>query len=231
MADLVLYGSPISPFVRKAEFLMRAKGLEFESENVNVMGMPAWFLEISPARRIPVLRDRRIGTEGVPGTIPDSSAICGFLEQLAPTPSFYPEGAYDRGRALWYEEYADTELAGLAGMGIFRPLMFPRFQGGESDLDTARATFNDKLPAKLDYLEKSLDGRDCLVGGGPTIADVAVVCILSQIALVALLPDAARWPSLMALYERISTMPAMAANLETCGRMLGKALPEKFDLS
>ncbi|MDZ7827857.1 MAG: glutathione S-transferase family protein [Gammaproteobacteria bacterium] len=122
-------------------------------------------MEISPARRIPVLRDRRIGTEGVPGTIPDSSAICGFLEQLEPSPSFYPQAAYERGRALWYEEDADTELAGLAGMGIFRPLMFPRFQGGESDLDTARATFRDKLPAKLDYLEGSLDGRECLVGG------------------------------------------------------------------
>lgn len=231
MADLVLYGSPISPFVRKAEFLLRAKGLEFESENVNVLGMPDWFLEISPARRIPVLRDRRIGSEGVAGTIPDSSAICGFLEQLEPSPAFYPERAHDRGRSLWYEEYADTELAGLAGMGIFRPLMFPRMQGGESDLDTARATFNDKLPAKLDYLEGSLDGREYLVGDSLSIADVSVVCILSQISLVAHMPDAARWPSLMALYERVSTQPAMAANLETCARMLGKVVPEKFDLS
>ncbi|TVS17808.1 MAG: glutathione S-transferase family protein [Gammaproteobacteria bacterium] len=231
MSDLVVYGSPLSPFVRKVEVLLREKGLEFESENVNVIGMPDWFAEISPARRIPVLRDRSIGAEGVAGTIPDSSAICAFLERKAPEPAFYPDDAYTLGRALWFEEYADAELAGLTGAGIFRPLMFPRFQGKDSDVDTARATFNEKLPPKLDYLEQSLDGRDYLHGDGPTIGDVAVVCVLSQIDVVAGMPDPKRWPAVAALYKRISERPSMATNLATCAKMLARALPEKFDLS
>ncbi len=231
MSDLVVYGSPLSPFVRKVEILLREKGLDFESENVNVIGMPDWFAEISPARRIPVLRDRSIGAEGVAGTIPDSSAICAFLERKAPKPAFYPDAAYDLGRALWFEEFADSELAGLTGGGIFRPLIFPRFQGKESDVDTARATFNEKLPPKLDYLEQSLDGRDYLIGDGPTIGDVAVVCVLSQIDVVAGMPDPKRWPGVAAHYKRISERPSMAANLATCAKMLARALPEKFDLS
>jgi len=72
---LILYGAPLSPFVRKAEVVLREKGIPFESESVNILPMPDWFKAISPARRIPVLRDTSIGTEGRAGTLPDSSAI------------------------------------------------------------------------------------------------------------------------------------------------------------
>lgn len=69
MADLILYGAPLSPFVRKTEVALREKGLDYELESVNIIPMPEWFQEISPARRISVLRDRRVGTEGIAGTL------------------------------------------------------------------------------------------------------------------------------------------------------------------
>ncbi|MDH3641655.1 MAG: glutathione S-transferase N-terminal domain-containing protein, partial [Gammaproteobacteria bacterium] len=69
MTDLVIYGTPVSPFVRKVEAVLRTQGVAYDFENINIMDMPDWFLEISPARRIPVLRDRSVGREGVPGTI------------------------------------------------------------------------------------------------------------------------------------------------------------------
>ena len=74
--SLILYGLPLSPFYRKVEMCLREKDIPFEAEAVNILPMPDWFKEISPAKRIPVLRDTEIGKEGVPGTIPDSSAIC-----------------------------------------------------------------------------------------------------------------------------------------------------------
>jgi glutathione S-transferase len=40
--------------VRKAHALLREKGATFELESVNIMPMPDWFKEISPARHIPV---------------------------------------------------------------------------------------------------------------------------------------------------------------------------------
>ena len=91
---LILYGAPLSPFVRKADALLREKGAPFELESVNIMPMLDWFKEISPARRIPVLRDTDIGEEGPPGTIPDSSAICAYVEQKFPEPAFYPADPY-----------------------------------------------------------------------------------------------------------------------------------------
>jgi glutathione S-transferase len=193
--------------------------------------MPEWFQEISPARRIPVLRDRRHGTQGPAGTIPDSSAICAYAERLAPEPRLYPEDPFEHGRAVWIEEYADSELAGVAGLGVFRPIMFPRFQGKESDLDTARSTWNDKLPRYFDYLESVLDGGEHFVGDAFSIADLAVACQLTQLDLVVGPPDANRWPALAGHLEGAKARPSFQGNLEACGKMLARVLPEKVDLS
>jgi glutathione S-transferase len=231
MSDLVIYGSPLSPFVRKAEVALTEKGLDYELESVSIMPMPDWFQEISPARRIPVLRDLRYGTEGRAGTIPDSSAICAYVERLAPKPRLYPEDPFEHGRAVWIEEFADSELAGVAGLGVFRPIVFPRFQGKESDLDAARNTWNDKLPRYFDYLESVLDGRDHFVGNAFSIADLAVGCQLTQLDLVVGPPDANRWPALVKHLEAAKARPGFQGNLETCSKLLARLLPEKANLS
>ncbi|MDZ7684725.1 MAG: glutathione S-transferase family protein [Gammaproteobacteria bacterium] len=145
MTDLVVYGTPVSPFVRKVEVVLKNQGAEYELEMINIMAMPDWFLEISPAKRIPVLRDRTVGEEGIAGTIADSSAICLYLDRKLDA-GLYGASAFEAGRAAWIEEYADTELAGVVGMHVFRPILFPRMAGKESDLDAARMGFNEMLP-------------------------------------------------------------------------------------
>ena len=229
MADILLYGSPLSPFFRKAEFLLRSKGVAFDTENVPVLGMPDWYVALNPGRRIPTLRDRTLGGEGPAGTIPDSSAMCAFIDKKYPEPSFYPEDPFTLGRALWFEEFADTDLAGIVGSGIFRPIMFPRFQGQESDLATAKASAVEKLPEKLAYLDSVLAAGPYLGGETLTIGDVAVASVFAQYALVAQLPKG--FPHFRAFYERMTALPALAENLALCRKMLSKALPEPLDLS
>lgn len=218
--SLILYGAPLSPFVRKADALMREKGIEFELESVNIMPMPDWFKEISPARRIPVLRDTSIGTEGPLGTIPDSSAICAYLERKHPEPALYPEDPYEYGRALWYEEYCDSELSAQIGLGIFRPIQFNRFSGKEPDVETAKKTWNEKLPRYFDYLEGELDGREFLVGTRLSIADLALGCSLMQLDFVAGLPPAGRWPGLAAFAERMKARPSFQPCLAICHKIV-----------
>lgn len=231
---LVLYGAPLSPFVRKVEVVLREKGVEFESESVNILPMPDWFKEISPARRIPVLRDRSVGTEGRAGTIPDSSAICGFLEKKHPSPPLYPSEPFAHGRALWLEEWADSELAQAIGLGIFRPLMFPRFQKQPPDVATAKATWSDKLPRLFDYLESELEAAGAgrpeearhLIGGTLSIADVAIGVQLAQLEMVAGLPDVRRWPRAVTYAERLIARASFAPNLAICR----KIVKERTDL-
>jgi len=112
--------------------LLREKGATFELESVNIMPMPDWFKEISPARRIPVLRDTDIGKEGPLGTIPHSSAICAYIEQKFPELAIYPEDPYgrvDRGGRL--------RLAGR-----FRPR-------GHGRCDDAVHLVRDPLPRQM----------------------------------------------------------------------------------
>lgn len=224
----VLYGNPMSPFVRKVEVALREKGLDHQFEDANPFTpTPAdWFLEISPLKRIPVLRDTTIGEKGVPGTIPDSSACCLYLERRAPSPAIYPEDDYEFARALWYEEYADTELAGCVGLFLFRPILFPIAQGEKSDIEAAKKGWNEKLPPLFDYLEGELTGKEYLSGGAFSIADLSVTTQLINAGLVAGPPDKSRWPNLVAHTERVSKRPSFADNLEKCTQMVRAMLPE-----
>lgn len=206
--SLILYGAPLSPFVRKADALLREKGVEFELESVNIMPMPDWFKEISPARRIPVLRDTDIGKEGTLGTIPDSSAICAYIERKHPEPAFYPSDPYEYGRAVWFEEYCDSELAGVLGGRIFRPIQFNRFQGKEPDVAAAKKAYAEMVPGLLDYLEGEVGDSGFLVGDAMSIADISLACQIVQFELVAGALDAERWPRVAGLVSSLTARPS-----------------------
>lgn len=87
-ADLVIYGSPVSPFVRKVAAVAIEKGAAFEIEAVNVFDPPEWFREISPMKRIPVLRDRSIATEGLTAPLPTVQPFAAISSANIPRPRF-----------------------------------------------------------------------------------------------------------------------------------------------
>lgn len=230
MTDIVLYGSPLSPFVRKAAALLEEKGQPYEIEAVDVFNPPAWFVEISPLKRIPVLRDRSIATEGVAGTIPDSSALCAYIERKYPEPALYGDSAYAHGRALWIEEFADTSLAATGGLGIFRALAFPGMQGKPPEVDKARKTWAEEMPRYYDYLEGELDGRDWLAGESFSIADISVAVQLMQVTLVAEVDFSAGWPRLAAHLERCRARGTFDAVYAKADRFVRRGLPERVAL-
>ena len=95
---LTVYGSTISPFVRKVRIVMAEKGLEYTLDPVNPFGAPPEFAEISPLKRIPAFRDTDVPE---PNTLCDSSVICDYLEHKFPNPALYPSNPFQRARALW----------------------------------------------------------------------------------------------------------------------------------
>ncbi|PLK24201.1 glutathione S-transferase family protein [Porphyrobacter sp. TH134] len=228
--DLVIYGSPVSPFVRKVAGVCIAKGVDYEVEAVNVFDPPQWFRDISPMKRIPVLRDRSVAADGVAGTIADSSAICAFIEKKHPAPALYPEAAMALGEALFIEEYADTALAMAGGLGIFRPIFFAISKGQAPDLDKARDAWANQLPPVFDVLEARLAGRDFFAGDALSIADIAVATVLMQVSLVAETP-LDRWPALAAHFAAMQALPLIAGPYAAAETIIRKALPTRFDLT
>ena len=228
--DLVIYGSPISPFVRKVAGLCIAKDVDYEVEAVNVFDPPAWFRDISPMKRIPVLRDRSVAEEGVAGTIPDSSAICAYIEKKHPAPALYPQEPMAYAEALFIEEFADTSLAMAGGLGIFRPIFFAISKGEAPGLEKARDAWANQLPLLFDILEQRLDGRAFFAGDALSIADITVACVLMQISLVAETP-LDRWPGLAAHFAAMQALPAIAQPYAVAEKIVRKALPTPFDLT
>ena len=228
--DLVIYGSPVSPFVRKVAGVCIIKGVDYEVEPVNVFDPPQWFRDISPMKRIPVLRDRSVAEEGVAGTIADSSAICAFIEKKHPAPALYPEAPMALGEALFIEEYADTALAMAGGLGIFRPIFFAVSKGQEPDLDKARDAWANQLPPVFDVLETRLAGREFFAGDALSIADITVATVLMQVSLVAETP-LDRWPALAAHFTAMQALPAITGPYAAAETMIRKALPTRFDLT
>ncbi len=221
-AELLLYGVKGSPFVRKVEVFLAEKGLAFDIEAVMPFPAPDWFVQLNPAKRIPVLRDRSVGTEGPAGTLPDSSVICAYLERKQPSPALYPQDAWSHARALWYEEFADSELAARIGAGIFRPLVLSRLFGREPDLATARKTLSEDLPPHFDYLEREVEGREFLLDGIYSIADIAVASQFVNLLHAGARVDATRWPGLAAYLSRLHARPSFAACIVAERKVLPK---------
>jgi glutathione S-transferase len=70
------------------------------------------------------------------------------------------------------------------GIKLFRRVLFPRFSGQASDIETARKTFQEVLLRRFDYLEGVLGDNEFFVGDKFSIADIAVGVQLTQLDLV-----------------------------------------------
>ncbi|MEN6542020.1 glutathione S-transferase family protein [Parvibaculum sp.] len=205
---LIVYGAPLSPFVRKVRVVLSEKGLDYKLDPVTPFPAPDWFVEISPLGRIPVLRDEDVGPDA---TLPDSSVICAYLERKKPEPALFPKDNYAYGRALWFEEYADSELAANIGMGVFRPVVLAKLMGQPSDRAAAEKTIADKLPKYFSYLDKEIGAKEFLVGGAFSIADISVATHFVNFAHAGYTPDEKRWPNLARFLKAIHARPSFAA--------------------
>jgi len=208
---LIVYGANMSPFVRKVRVVLAEKSLDYELDPVNPFSPPPEFLKISPLKRIPVLRDTDLPE---PNTLPDSSVICDYLEHKYPEPALYPSEPFARGRALWYEEYADTSLAQTIGPGLFFERVIKRMLRQQPDEAICASTLTDKIPPIFDYLEGEVGDREFLVGDTFTIADITVGTMLVNFEHAAETPDAGRWPKLAAYIKRIHERPSFTTCIE-----------------
>lgn len=207
---ITVHGAPLSPFVRKVRAVLAEKQLEYKLDPISPFAPPPDFEKISPLKRIPVLRD---DSEGPDALIPDSSAICGYLEKKYPTPALYPSKAYDYGRALWFEEYADSDFVATTGLGIFRAVVLNKLMKKEPDMALANDTWTNKMPRFFDYYESELKGKTWFIGDSFSIADIAVASPFVNVAHAGFAPDPAKYPNLSRFLKTVLARPSFAASI------------------
>jgi glutathione S-transferase len=171
---MILYGSSISPYVRKVLVFAAEKGIDLETKPVGLNSDDPDFLASSPFRKIPALQDGDF-------RIADSSAIIAYLEALRPDPAFIPAEPKSRARTIWYDEFADTILMGCGRTIFFNRIVAPRFLKRQGDLAAAERAERDELPPILDYLESAVPESGFLVEDRLTLADIAVASPLVNV--------------------------------------------------
>ncbi len=169
---ITIHGSPVSPFVRKTLVCLIEKGIDYQLNPISPFPAPESHLKISPLGKIPALTDG-------PLAIPDSSAICGYLEKRFPEHPLYPEDVSEYGRALWYEDWADNELP-KATAAIFFNRVAVKMMKHEPDETVIQKIIDQVQPPIFDYLEGEIGNHTYLLGDRFSIADVAIVCQFVQ---------------------------------------------------
>jgi glutathione S-transferase len=205
---MIVYGSSLSPYVRKVLAFAAEKGIEIDLQPVGLGDPNPDFVEASPFRKMPAFRDGDY-------TLADSSAIIHYLEAKQPDPRLIPADAKLRGKTIWFEEFADTILVTCGGKIFFNRIVAPRFLGRPGDEEAAvQAELND-LPPILDYMEKVVPGdHGYLVGDALTLADIAVAGPFANFRHTGTRIDPERYPRALAYVERILARPSLAQWVE-----------------
>lgn len=205
---MILYGSSLSPYVRKVLAFAAEKGVELELQPTGLPNPGPEFLDASPFRKMPALRDGDY-------TLPDSTAIVHYLEAVHPEPALIPADAKARGKVIWFEEFADTILTSCGAKMFYNRVVAPRFLGREGDLAAADTAERDELPPILDYLERVVpDAGGFLVGDRITLADIAVASPFANFEHLKVVPDRERHRRTHAYVDSILKRPSFAPWIE-----------------
>lgn len=204
---LRIYGSSMSPFVRKVLAFCSEKGIQVDSRPVGLGSDDPDFRMASPFGKMPAMIDGSF-------SLADSSAILHYLEAKQPDPPLVPAAAEELGKAIWFEEFADTILAGCIGKLFFNRVVAPTFLKRDGDLDLANKAEREELPPVLAYLEGAVTGREFLVGDRLTIADIAVASCLANLEHSGVVIKDAGGPVVASYAERMLARPSFAPLVE-----------------
>jgi len=213
---MILYGSSLSPYVRKVLAYAGEKGIELDLQPTGFPNHSPEYLEASPFRKMPAFRDGDYA-------LADSSAIIHYLEARHPEPALIPSDPQLRGRVIWFEEFADTILVSCGAKMFFNRIVAPRFMGRQGDLAAADVAEREELPPILNYLEKTVPAAgEYLVGDRLTLADIAVASPFVNLAHLCCELDAARHGRVRAYVGSILSRPSFAPWIERETALLAK---------
>ena len=210
---MILYGAPVSPFVRKVLAFAAEKGVAIELVPVGLGDQNPDFLACSPFRKMPGFTDGDF-------SISDSTAIVTYIEAKHAEPPLLPADPANRARAIWFDEFADTILVSAAGPIFFNRIVSPKFIGKPGD-DAAAAKGEADMGPVCDYLEGVIRPSRYLVGDALTLADISVASPFVNAGHAGYVPDAQTYPKLTAFLAAIHARPSFADWIRRERKMLG----------
>jgi glutathione S-transferase len=103
MKQIELFTAILCPFALRVRLALAEKGLRAREIEIDLRDKPAWFVEMTPHGKVPVLRH---GAR----LVWESAVICEYLDEAFPGPRLLPDDPYERARARLWIRFADTRL-------------------------------------------------------------------------------------------------------------------------
>jgi glutathione S-transferase len=200
---MIVHGSSLSPFVRKVMVFAAEKGLDVENKVAPPGAKTPEFLAMSPFGKIPAFEDGDY-------TLSDSSAIVHYIEAKHPEARLIPTEARALGRAIWFDEYADTIMFAAAAPIFFNRIV-AKLMGIPNDLAAADKAEADALPPLFNYLESVIPDSGFLVEDRFTLADISVASPFVNLDHAGVTIDATTYPKTVAYRDAILARPSFAA--------------------
>ena len=193
MTGIELFSYAACPFAQRVRMVLIEKDIRFDLVEIDLANRPAWFAEVSPYGKVPVLRHA--------GRIVWESAIINqYLDEAFPSPPLLPADAYRRALARIWMDYCDNRLL---------PAVHKLMQPGQTAADTAAQ--RERLAGVLRFMDAEglcrLGDGPYWLGATPTLVDFQFLPFFERFGVYEEL-GGAEWPAectrLRAWYDAMS---------------------------
>jgi glutathione S-transferase len=103
MAKIDIVSAGTCPFAQRTRMVLLEKRVDFSLTEIDLDAKPAWFLEISPYAKVPVIRHGD-------AVVWESAVINEYLEEVFPEPALLPRDALQRAQARVWIDFANTRM-------------------------------------------------------------------------------------------------------------------------
>ncbi|XP_078607444.1 glutathione S-transferase omega-1-like [Branchiostoma floridae x Branchiostoma japonicum] len=148
---LRLYSMRFCPYAQRTRLFLAAKGIEFETININLKDKPEWLFEKAPLGKVPVLEKD--------GKIVYESLVCNeYLDGIYPDKGVTPSDPLEKARqsmvlALWDAKVIGFYYKLMTGKEDERPALGKQFLDGLQFIEKAltQPFFSGNKAGALDY--------------------------------------------------------------------------------
>lgn len=209
MADLILYGGPLSNFVRTARIACHEKGVDYDLESDFELSSPEHAVR-HPFGLIPAMRHGDV-------RLFETLGIATYVDRAFEGPPLIPADALGAARTMqWVSAFNDFVVRHLGRAVIFERLAKPHF-----GMETDEARIAEAMPQVvriMDVCDETLAAAPYFGGDDPTLADFFII---TQMFYAAICPDTEQMiadkPAITAWMDRMNERDSVKATVPPFG--------------
>jgi glutathione S-transferase len=199
---IVFYGSPMSSAMR-THWMLEEVGVPYDYKRLSIREGDTKkpdYLKVNPGGRIPCIVDGDV-------TLTESMAINFYLAEKY-RKELMPMDLVDRAHAYEWSFWAISNVQPLFITILQHSMILPEAERDPKAIEKARGL----IPPYLALLDKHLAGKEYLVGGRFTVADVNAASVIGLAAMVGV--DVSGYADVQAWLGRCRSRPAFAKSLD-----------------